>query len=267
VQIVPISDGVFAPAARLFFPELADEAWDAYRAEHLLDGVNLPLNFGCFLLRADGHTILVDTGVGPVAPAALTGGGHLMERLREIGVVADEIETVISTHMHPDHVGGNMIQEGEHWTAAFPRARYIAQAQEWEHWAEREGAAPLMERAVRPLVEAGRYELVEGEHELSASVRLLPTPGHTPGHNSVLISSGGEGAVILGDILHTPAQVVEPERSVRQDMDKDQARATRRAMWERVEQHGLTVCAGHLREGNNVGRIVRVEGKRYWQVA
>jgi glyoxylase-like metal-dependent hydrolase (beta-lactamase superfamily II) len=265
VRVLPLSDGEFAPAVDNFFPDLPAAAWDAYRADHLLEGDRLPLNFGCFLLEADGRAILVDTGVGPVRPPALEGGGHLMEALREVGIDPDTIAYVLLTHFHPDHIGGNTAQRDGAWTPAFPRARYLAQRGEWEHWSHQEAPAVLMDRAVRPLLDDGRLELVDGERAVTASVTLLPTPGHTPGHESILIRSGGEGAVILGDILHTPAQVPDPDRSVRHDIDKEQARATRRAMWDRIEAHGLIVCAGHMRPPNTVGRLVRVEGKRHWQ--
>jgi len=96
---------------------------------------------------------------------------------------------------------------------------------------------------------------------------VLPVnPGHTPGHQSILIESGGEAAVITGDVLHTPAQLQEPDWSFRADIDKGRAIASRQMLIEKAISDKLTVAAGHLRYDGNLGHIVEIEGRRYWQV-
>jgi glyoxylase-like metal-dependent hydrolase (beta-lactamase superfamily II) len=108
-------------------------------------------------------------------------------------------------------------------------------------------------------------ELMAGEHPLTRELTALPTPGHTPGHMSILIASQGERALILGDVAHNPAQVHETDWVSRADMDPEQTKTTRRALMERLEREGMVVAAGHF-PAPGFGKIVRLEGRRYWQV-
>lgn len=264
VEVLPLSDGSFALPPARFFPEVPADAWAQYRAEHLDADGNVPLNLGCFLLRADGATILVDTGIGP---SSRFGGrsGALPAELDTAGIRPEAVDFVLTTHMHLDHIGWNTVERDGAAVPTFPHARYLVQRAEWE-WARSltgDAAAPI-ERSVRPLEKAGALDLVEGEHAVTASVRFLPTPGHTPGHSCILIDSGGQQAVILGDVAHSPVQVTEPTWTVGADADKERARASRAALWERIAEHGLTVAAGHFLPPN-IGRFVRVEGRRYWR--
>jgi glyoxylase-like metal-dependent hydrolase (beta-lactamase superfamily II) len=111
----------------------------------------------------------------------------------------------------------------------------------------------------------GLVEFMEGEHTLTRELSALPTPGHTPGHMSILITSQGERALILGDAAHNPAQVLETDWVSRADMDPEQTKITRRALMERLEREGTVVAAGHF-PAPGFGKIVRLQGRRYWQV-
>ena len=272
VEVIPISDGSFRRSPAQFFPDVPEAAWELYR-DHLDDHGQLGLNLGSFLLRADGRTLLVDTGLGTRAAPGDLGGPRLPDRLREAGVSPEQVEYVLTTHMHFDHTGWNTVDTDDGPAPMFPRARYLVQRAEWEFWMQPAGvetphlterAVELLEQTARPLAQAGLLEPVEGEHAPVPSVRFLPTPGHTPGHACILIDSGSERAVILGDVAHTPVQVTEPAWSIGADVDKEQGRRTRAALWDRIEEHGLTVCAGHFAPPN-VGRFVRVAGKRTWR--
>jgi glyoxylase-like metal-dependent hydrolase (beta-lactamase superfamily II) len=109
----------------------------------------------------------------------------------------------------------------------------------------------------------GVLDFVTGEHALAPDVVAIPTPGHSPGHMSVVIASGGERAIILGDVLLHPAQVTEPDWLSRMDMDGEAACLMRRHVLDRVEAEGMTMAAGHVR-GSGFGRIIRIQGRRFW---
>src|SRR3989442_6107475 len=116
---------------------------------------------------------------------------------------------------------------------------------------------------VWPLAELGLVELMAGEHSITRELTALPTPGHTPGHVSLLITSRGERALVLGDAAHNPVQVHETDWVSRADMDPELTRQTRRALMERLEREAIIVAAGHF-QAPGFGRIVRLEGRRYW---
>ncbi len=263
VEVVALSDGSFARTPAQFMPDVPPEAWEQFRAQHLDADGNLRLNLGCFLVRTGTHTVLVDTGIGPHGSPTIP-PGHLPDELRAAGVTPEEIERVVITHMHADHIGWNTVERAGQHVPTFPRARYVIQWREWEYWTKQEAVQPLLLRAAYPIERAGQLNLVDPNHHPVPELTMLPTPGHTPGHCCVLISSGGEHAVILGDLAHTPVQVTEPDWGIAADVDKDQARQSRRALWERIEAEGLRVAAGHF-PAPGFGRIVRLEGRRWWQ--
>jgi len=123
---------------------------------------------------------------------------------------------------------------------------------------------PYIKDQVIPLVELGLIDYVEPETDLTPELRIWSTPGHTPGHVSFLINSAGERAVILGDVAHSPVQAHETDWNPGFDVDQEESRATRHAVFNRLEQEGLRIAAGHFpRPG--FGRLVRVQGKRVWQ--
>jgi glyoxylase-like metal-dependent hydrolase (beta-lactamase superfamily II) len=123
---------------------------------------------------------------------------------------------------------------------------------------------PNAPSCVWPLLTLGLIELMHGEHTLTRHLTAVPTPGHTPGHMSILITSGGEQALVLGDAAHSPVQLEEPDWVSRADMDPDLTRRTRKALIERLERERLLVLAGHF-EAPGFGRIVRLDGRRSWR--
>ena len=115
-----------------------------------------------------------------------------------------------------------------------------------------------------PLEELGLIEFMDGEHSITRELTAVPTPGHTPGHVSILITSQGQRALVLGDAAHNPAQVEEPDWVSRADMDPELTRQTRKALLDRLEREQILVAAGHF-EAPGFGRIVRLDGRRYWR--
>jgi glyoxylase-like metal-dependent hydrolase (beta-lactamase superfamily II) len=196
-----------------------------------------------FVIESAGRTIVVDTCVGNDKPRRNPGWNRLTTRflddLAAAGFAPERIDTVLCTHLHVDHVGWNTRWDGSRWVPTFTNARYLFARTEWQHWAA-EAAARLAANpdagpeddvfgdSVQPIVDAGLADLVDMDHRLTDEVRLEPTPGHTPGHVSVRIVSGGQQAVITGDLMHHPIQCSEPDRLVKFDSDAAMARETRR---------------------------------------
>jgi glyoxylase-like metal-dependent hydrolase (beta-lactamase superfamily II) len=268
VEIMSLSDGMLEFDLCNFFPTLEHEDWHQY-ASHLTAAQKVRFNLGSFLVRSDGRTVLVDTGLGPKpANAPETPWGTLMEEFKANGVTPAEVDMVVMTHLHRDHVGWNLLSQDGKYVPTFPRARYWMSATDWETChqpAVQPERFPNAPTCVWPLEALGLVELMQGEHVLTRDLTAIPTPGHTPGHVSILITSQGERALILGDVAHNPAQVHETDWVSRADMDPELTRSTRRALMERLERESMIVAAGHF-PAPGFGKVIRLAGRRYWQV-
>ena len=215
-----------------------------------------------FVIESPGHRMVVDTCIGNDKRRAFPGWNMLqlpfLTDLEKAGFARDSIDRVLCTHLHVDHVGWNtMLVEGK-WTPTFPHARYLIGRKEWEHWSKTKESdtRELLDDSVRPVFEAGLADLVESDTRITDEIRLEPTPGHTPGHHSVRISSRGQEAVITGDLMHHPVQMAHPEWGSHFDSDFDEAIATRRAFLERYGDQPILVLGTHFATPS-AGRIVR----------
>ncbi|MEO1797327.1 MAG: MBL fold metallo-hydrolase [Pseudomonadota bacterium] len=203
-----------------------------------------------FLLKTPAHVILVDTCVGthknhPKLPDwhQRTDKGYLAA-LEAAGVAPEEVDYVLCTHLHSDHVGWNTQLLDGRWVPTFPRAKYVLpRADEAFHRAE---GSTLYTESVLPVIAAGQTELTDGAHKIGDHITLVPTPGHTEGHVSILIESAGETALITGDAIHSTAQCRHPHWHFRFDMDPEQAAATRRALLGTVADAGHLVLGSHF---------------------
>ncbi len=209
-----------------------------------------------FVIILDGTRVLVDTCVGnakarPGLPEWSGLETAFLDRLATRGLGHDDIDFVICTHFHFDHVGWNTSQAAGKWVPTFPRARYIFSKDEFEYWK----AQPVNENAddragfadsVLPVFEAGLAELVPSDHEICTGISLLPTPGHTPGHVSVRVESQGERAIITGDALHHPCQVAHPQWSESSDFDPELACRSRLAVLESCADSRTLLVGSHF---------------------
>jgi glyoxylase-like metal-dependent hydrolase (beta-lactamase superfamily II) len=248
------------------FPSATPEAVDRHRtwlAPHFLDREGRLLqSVHTFVVKSPDLTVLVDTGIGNDKDRGGRRPFHMLrtgflDGLRAAGVTPEAVDVVICTHLHVDHVGWNTRLVEGRWVPTFPRARYLLARQEWEHWTSEndDGTRRIMTDSVAPVLDAGLAELVAMDHQVTDEIRLEPTPGHTPGHVSVRLASGGADAVITGDLMHHPVQVAEPEWQSSFDTDPVEARKTRRAFCERYADSPVTVLGTHFHHPT-AGRIV-----------
>lgn len=216
-------------------------AW--LRPHFATDDGKLLMSVHAFVIESAGRTIVVDTCVGNDKPRQNPGWNRLQTNfladLAAAGFAPGRIDTVLCTHLHVDHVGWNTRWQDGRWVPTFPNARYLFARTEWAHWAAeaeaRRAANPdagpeddVFGDSVQPILDAGLADLVAMDHRLTDEVWLEATPGHTPGHVSVRINSGGMQAVITGDLMHHPIQCSEPDRLVKFDSDAAMACETRR---------------------------------------
>ena len=222
------------------------------------------LSLHSYVVESDGRRILIDTCAGddPVAASTLTmlqESGYTTtefpvtrDAVAAAGWAPEDIDLVLCTHLHFDHIGGNVVDGA----AAFPSARYLVAGDEWGYWSTHPEDAqyPAVAHAVAPLIEAGAVDLVDGDHALTEAVRLVPTPGHTPGHVSVLVEGESDRAVITGDFVHHPVEMVVPAWRNPIDTDHDRSVATRQAFVERFGD-GETLLLGTHFGGTSAGRF------------
>ncbi len=182
-----------------------------------------------------------------------------MDALARAGVGVEQVDFVMCTHLHPDHVGWNTRLLDGRWVPTFPNARYVFSKKELAHWEARHAEAeiPYMTDSVLPVVAAGQVLQVASDHALEDGIRLEPTPGHTPDHFSVHLTSAGRDAVMAGDLIHSPIQCRHPDLPARPDVDKQQAVDTRTAFMERYCETDTLICTAHF-PSPSVGHFTRV---------
>ena len=271
VEITSLSDGILEFDLCNFFPNhKSDEEWRSYR-QHLVEGHKVRFNLASYLIRSEGRTLLVDTGMGArPADAPETPWGELMKDFQTHGLRTDEVDMVVMTHLHRDHVGWNLVPpqaDGGNYVPTFPRARYWLSSKDWAACHDPEVMPTRFSYAattVWPLQELGLVEFMDSECTLTSEVTAFPTPGHTPGHMSIMVNSQGERAIILGDAIHNQAQVNETHWESMADMDPQQTRITRLGLMDQLENEGILGIIGHF-PYPGYGKVVRVEGRRYWQ--
>ena len=232
---------------------------------------HLKLSIHALVVRAPGLTLVVDTCVGNDKPRALMGGVALqtafLESLAEAGCAPESVDAVVCTHLHVDHVGWNTRLVDGQWVPTFPNARYLIGRHEYAHWSA-EGDAEQQEilaDSVKPIFDRGLATLVEMDHRISPEISLMPTPGHTPGHVSVLIESQGERALITGDMLHHPCQFGHPEWSPPFDSDPLAGAGMRRSVMDRIAGEPVLVIGTHF-AGPTAGHVVRDGGAFRFEV-
>jgi glyoxylase-like metal-dependent hydrolase (beta-lactamase superfamily II) len=258
----------FLPALELLptlTPELLAENRPWLQGTGALDVKDvLVLCFQSYVVKTPYHTILIDSCIGNDKPRPLRPNWNMktdntyMRMLATAGFAVEDIDFVMCTHLHTDHVGWNTRLENDRWIPTFPNARYIFGKDEFDYWTAQNATtpAPAFVDSVLPVVEAKRAEIVRNDYEIGDHMRILPTPGHTPGHVAFTFGRGRDAAVFSGDLMHSPLQTRYPELSVKFDVDPAQAALTRRGFLERYCDTDTLCCTAHF-PSPSMGKIRR----------
>jgi glyoxylase-like metal-dependent hydrolase (beta-lactamase superfamily II) len=259
IQFTVLDDGTWPFPARFFFHNVPESVWHEHVDADAEGKIPVGHNYG---LVDTGHDLVViDTGYGDDTHGGRT--GHLLEEFDRTGYRREQVGTVIITHGHGDHIKRNtLMQEGQR-RPTFPRARYYLARADWD-WFSGPGHVPEFDEQIAALDKLGLLVLVEGEVKLSAEISLLPTPGHTPGHTSVLIESERQTALFLGDVCHHPLHFSHPEWVSAFDTHPEITPRTRGWLFKlAVERDALLVCPHAPCPG--LGRLRKIDNGYSWQ--
>jgi glyoxylase-like metal-dependent hydrolase (beta-lactamase superfamily II) len=250
------------PATQIF-PELSADilaehlSWLAPAHYETATGL-IKLSVHSWLLQIGGQKILIDACCGnqknkPGRPFWHMMNTPYLERLAAAGARADEIDLVMCTHLHHDHVGWNTRAKDGHWVPTFPNARYVFSKPDFEYYLKqdadpKDGPAELgtFRECVLPVVEAGRADLVAGPYRLNDHIEIMPAPGHSAGHVVFWLESGGARAAFIGDVLHHLLQVYYPNWNFPKNSDVEQARSSRRMVLEHCAARDALMLPAHV---------------------
>ncbi|MEU0399335.1 MBL fold metallo-hydrolase [Streptomyces sp. NPDC006197] len=279
VEVIRVVEwqGPFAPA-RTLVPEAGAEVWkdneEWLAPDHWApESDSAVMALQTWVLRSGGRTVLVDTGVGdgrerPHSPHFHRRQDGFLDRLERAGIRPEDVDVVVNTHLHADHVGWNTrYSEGAgEWTPTFPNARYLLPAADDFHFGPgnayggglREEDRLIYEDSVAPVHHAGLITLWDGSHRIDENLVLESAPGHTPGSAVLRLASGTDRAVFVGDLLHSPVQILDPERASCFCLDAAGAATSRRRILERAADERALVVPAHF--GGAGAAEVRREG-------
>jgi glyoxylase-like metal-dependent hydrolase (beta-lactamase superfamily II) len=263
IAISAISDGTFVAGPGYF----GDDGTVAGH-EDLFDRHGLAwLPIGCFLVRSGDRCVLVDAGMGPTRTPEDDGellliGGQLPVGLHALGVETGDITDVVCTHLHRDHVGWLFDLDGR---PIFPRASIWLGDGDWRHFVERRdgGIDDHIRYGFHSHAGDARLRLIDRDTAVATGVTAIQTPGHTPGHLCVVVSSGGQRALLLGDAITCPVQLDEPTWHSIGDVDPGLADRTRERLWRELEGEDVTGAGAHFPE-LRFGRVLTGSGRRWW---
>ncbi len=271
LEILGVADARPAPVDPMrSYPEVPREAWAPHRRWLTAEGLFQP-DLGCFVVRGPQGTVLIDAGMGP-GPVSYLGDarGCLRQRLDAFGVRMNDVIAVIFTHLHFDHVGWASLPDATGtMRPAFPRARYFTGRTEWEFWCANPDGVMAHHRdafadVIRPIAAAGQLHVVDDGSPLIDGFAYRRLPGNTPGHQGVIVESGGERCLFAADLCHSPAQVSQPLWSHRSDVDPQAGRATRHTIFTELADTDTLLAFGHFPRGADLGHVKRDNAGWRW---
>ena len=280
VELIALSDGGLNYPTAMIFGKVPPEGVSQYN----LPETQVFISYTILLVKTKDNLVLNDVGAGDLGNPGdkiFPGLDHTTSRtnlvvpsLKAAGIDPKDIDTVLITHAHPDHVGGVLDAEGN---LVFSNARYYAVQEEWDYWMSADPSAveaealrhhqelliSVAKRALNAIVD--QVTLVQGGEEVVPGIRFEATYGHTPGHAMVSISSGDQTAYNISDVVVHPLLIEHPEWAPTIDMDAGQADETRRRFYAQTARENALVFAHHLGPFPNLGRIVKRGDSWQWQ--
>lgn len=258
-------DAVPFPVAHAFEdiePALIAANRDWLMPDHLSDdGAFALMSHHAWLVEIGGHRILIDPCVGNgrdrVIPAYDQLDTDWLDVLARAGAAPEDIDIVLCTHLHVDHVGWNTRRVDGRWVPTFPNARYVFSRAEAEFWSrELDGTLPtwalfnsnVYADSVQPVIDAGQAWIVDAPIAIHPALQLVATPGHTPGHVGALLDAGNDGVVFCGDTIHSPLQLADPGLQSRGYVDAAAALSSRLAMLDAAADRGWHLAPAHFRK-------------------
>lgn len=272
-KCIAISDGTFAypHPSQIFFANAPKE-----RLEHALREYNIDPDhweqhvtpYICLVIITGQHRVLVDTGAGNLAPTT----GKLIPNLQAEGIAPEDIDKVILTHGHPDHIGGNINGESK---PAFPNARYIIWKDEWDFWASKPNLTELhIDEHIKEILVTvarnnlppirDRLDLVDHETEIAPGIQAVAAPGHTPGHMVLIVSSDSEQMLCISDTVLHPVHLEQPDWYAAVDFAPEQVMTTRRRLLKLAATEKALVSAFHF-NFPGLGYVAKKKEGRQWQ--
>lgn len=246
--------GLPSELPRWLYPHYVDDAGNllvAIQSFFIESGDDLVVVDCCF---GEGHDLPYQIPMDP---------DQYRQSLAAAGFALDDVTTVVCTHLHLDHAGRHTTRHDGAWVPTYPNATYLLTADEYTSWRHSSAPNRAADETVEPLVAHDVLRLTEMDHAITDEIRLIATPGHTPGHTAVRLESGGEVAVISGDVIHHPLQITHPDVQALPDDDPDAAAVTRARLLQSVADEQALLLGTHF-AAPTAGTVVADDGQLMW---
>ena len=272
LRITKITEQVFCLPVAQLYPDATLEQLEVISHEAPVNlQTPVEMSVHSWLVETPEYRLLIDTASGNFKDRPFSRLFHQLnspwlDNLERAGVRPEQIDYVLHTHLHVDHVGWNTVWDGERWVPAFVNAVHVCSQAELDYYGTPAAAARMVvfEDSIRPVLEAGRLQTIDdGGAEYLPGISFHPTPGHSPGHMSISIDSGASVAVFCGDVMHSPLQVACAQWNSVFCAGQENARASRHWLLEYAASSAATIFTSHFAE-NSVGHVTNADGRYAW---